>query len=107
MKSAGNHFSQYLRSLLYFMVENGTMPASSQGLPTSGMRDIRLLVFGFLILTRSIHGRWGVCPSNLSQPETARFFNSSREPMTSKSPVRSSTQIGKARPQKRFFEIIQ
>ena len=83
------------------------MPASSQGLPTSGMRDIRLPVFGLRIFTRSIHGRCGVWPSNSSQPSTARSFSSSREPITSKSPVTSSTQIGRARPQKRFLEIIQ
>ncbi len=38
-------------------------------------------------------------PRTRSQPSTARVFNSSREPITSKSPVSSSTQIGRARPQ--------
>ena len=50
------------------MVEYGTMPASSHGLPTSPMRDIRLPFFGFLILTLSIHGRCGVWPSNSASP---------------------------------------
>ena len=84
------------------------MPASSHGLPTSGMRDIRLPVFGFRIFTLSIHGRCGVWPSNSFQPSTARAFSSSRLPITSKSVgSSSSTQIGSARPQNRFFEIIQ
>jgi hypothetical protein len=83
------------------------MPASSHGLPTSGTRDIRLPVLGLRILTLSTHGRCGLWPSKSDQPSTARAFNSSREPITSKSPVTSSTQIGRARPQNRFFEIIQ
>src|SRR5436305_1844704 len=48
------------------------MPASSQGLPTSGMRDIRFPVFGFLIFTTSTQGRCGEWPSKRSQPSTAR-----------------------------------
>ncbi len=83
------------------------MPASSQGLPTSGTRDIRLPVFGLRIFALSIQGRCGEWPSNSCQPSMARAFNSAREPITSNSPVTSSTQIGNARPQKRFFEIIQ
>ena len=38
MKSAGNHFAQYSGSSRKWSVENGTMPASSHGLPTSGIR---------------------------------------------------------------------
>ena len=48
------------------------MPASSHGLPTSGMRDIGLPVFGLRIRTRSMYGRCGECPSNSPQPSTAR-----------------------------------
>src|SRR5262245_43379415 len=107
MKSAGNHVDQYARSVLYLTVENGTMPASSQGLPTSGMRDDCPPHLAHLILTRSTHGRCGGWPANLSMPATARCFNSSRPPMTSNSPHLSHTQIGRARPQNRFFEIIQ
>jgi hypothetical protein len=59
-KSAGYCFSHSARFELYCMVENGTMPASSHGLPTSTMRDISRPVFGFRIFTASIHGRCGV-----------------------------------------------
>ena len=39
MKSAGYHFAQYSGSSRKWSVLNGTMPASSHGLPTSRMRS--------------------------------------------------------------------
>ena len=62
------------------------MPASSQGLPTSGMRLTVAPHFAQAILTASIHGRCGEWPSNSSQPSTARSFSSSSLPMTSNVP---------------------
>src|SRR5580692_10195035 len=89
------------------MVLKGTMPASSQGLPTSATREDKPPHFSQRILTASMYGRWGEFPSNVSQPSTARSFNSSRLPITVKCSHSLQTQIGNASPQKRFFEIIQ
>ena len=50
------------------------MPASSQGLPTSGMRETFSPHFEQLILTASIQGLCGEWPANSSQPSTARCF---------------------------------
>ncbi len=86
MKSAGNHFAQYSGSSRKWSVENGTIPASSQGLPTSGIRATGSPHDGQAILTASTNGRWGVWPSNASQPSTARRSSSSRPPMTSNVP---------------------
>src|SRR3989304_10148132 len=88
------------------MVEKGTIPASNQGLPTSLTRETGLLHFEHLIFTSSIQGRCGVCPANLSKPETAFSSNSFLDPITSKLP-HSHSKIGKAKPQYRFFEINQ
>ena len=86
MKSAGNHFAQYSGSSRKWSVENGTMPASSHGLPTSLMRSTGWPQFGQAMRTSSTHGRCGVWPSNASQPLTARSCSSSRPPMTSTVP---------------------
>jgi hypothetical protein len=64
-------------------VENGTMPASSQGLPTSGIRLTGSPHDEQAILTKSTHGRCGVWPSKVCQPSIARALSSSRPPMTS------------------------
>ena len=53
-------------------VENGTMPASSHGLPTSLIRSTGSPHVGQAIFTASTNGRCGVWPSNASQPSTAR-----------------------------------
>ena len=65
------------------------MPASSQGLPTSVMREATAPHCGQAILTASIQGRCGVCPSNSSQPSTARSRSSVSLPRTSKLPQAS------------------
>src|SRR5580700_1686690 len=59
------------------MVLKGTMPASSHGLPTSATREDKPPHFSQRILTASMYGRCGEFPSKVSQPSTARFFNSS------------------------------
>ena len=86
MKSAGNHFSQCSGSSRKWSVENGTMPASSHGLPTSAIRETGSPHDGQAILTSSTNGRCGVWPSKASQPSTARPFSSSRPPITSNAP---------------------
>jgi hypothetical protein len=86
MKSAGNHFAQYAWSSRKWSVENGTIPASSQGLPTSRIRSTGPPHDGQAMVTASTQGRCGVCPSNASQPPTARSRSSSRPPMTSMVP---------------------
>ena len=86
MKSAGNHFAQYSGSSRKCIVENGTMPASSHGLPTSVMRETGSPQDGQAIFTSSTNGRCGVWPSKASQPSTARASSSSRPPMTSNVP---------------------
>ncbi len=68
MKSAGNHFAQYSGSSRKWSVENGTIPASSHGLPTSLMRSTGAPQPGQAILTASTYGRCGVCPSNVVPP---------------------------------------
>src|SRR3989344_114741 len=88
------------------MVENGTIPASSHGFPTSRILETIFLHFLHFIFTESTHGRCGEFPSKLSQPSTARFFNSSFDPITSKFP-HSHSKIGKANPQYLFLEINQ
>ncbi len=75
------------------------MPASSQGLPTSGIREVTLAHFEHLIFTLSIQGRCGEFPSKSAQPSTAFSFSSSFEPITSKLPQFWHSQIGKASPQ--------
>ncbi len=89
------------------MVLNGTMPASSHGLPTSSMRCATPPHFSQRIFTASMYGRCGELPSKASQPSTAFSFSSSRLPITAKCSQSPHTQIGSASPQKRFFEIIQ
>src|SRR5580693_10320710 len=89
------------------MVLKETIPASSHGLPTSSTRLASPPHFSHLILTASTYGRCGELPSNLSQPSTAFAFSSSRLPITVKCSQAPHTQMGSARPQKRFFEIIQ
>ena len=75
------------------MVEKGTIPASSQGLPTSRILETTALHLEHLIFTLSIQGLWGECSPpppeadgglNSSQPSSALFCNSSFEPITSK-----------------------
>ena len=51
--------------------------------------------------------RFARCFTTLDSESAARCCNSARLPTTSKWSHFSHTQIGKARPQKRFFEIIQ
>ena len=86
MKSAGNHSRQYSGSSRKWSVENGTIPASSHGLPTSLIRSTGGPQPGQAILTASTYGRCGVWPSKASQPSTARSCSSSRPPMTSNRP---------------------
>src|SRR4030042_4702893 len=86
------------------IVEKETIPASSQGLPTSEILSMSLPHFSHFILTSSIQGLWGVFPSNLSQPATALSLSSSLLPITSKCLQDGQTQIGRASPQKRFLE---
>ena len=62
------------------------MPASSQGLPTSVIRETGSPQDGQAIFTSSTNGRWGVWPSKALQPVTARSRSSSRPPTTSKVP---------------------
>ena len=81
------------------MVENGTMPASNHGLPTSRMREIGAPQEEQAILTASIHGRCGEWPANSGQPSTARACNSCSLPITSKRSQAPQVQIGSARPQ--------
>ena len=64
-------------------MEKGTIPASSQGLPTSLIRLPIKPDSGCLILTLSIQGRCGDSPSKSSQPSTANSFNSSLEELFS------------------------
>ena len=59
------------------------MPASSQGLPTSGMRATVRRSCEQAILTASIQGRCGVWPSNSSQPAIGALLQLVSEPMTS------------------------
>src|SRR3989344_1756708 len=86
------------------MVEKGTMPASSQGLPTSGILKDTSRHLEHLIFTESIHGRCGEFPSNLSQPSTALLLNSSLLPITSKLPHFAHSQTGRASPQWLFWK---
>ena len=86
------------------------MPASSHGLPTSGMRDIRLPVFGLRILTLSIHGRCGVWPSNsvpafdgallqfLAAADDFEVVGSSRPPRSAARGPRSASSRSSSRP---------
>ena len=84
MKSAGNHFSQYGA----VAVVPHRRERHDAGVEP-GIADVAICCLPFrrnpctVILTRSIHGRCGGWPSNLSQPSTARSFSSSRLPMTS------------------------
>src|SRR3990167_7805028 len=89
------------------MVENGTIPASSQGFPTSAIRLANPPHLSHLILTSSMYGRWGLCPANLLHPAIALFLSSSFSPITVNSRQSSQTQIGKAKPQYRLLEISQ
>src|SRR4030042_1395421 len=93
--------SQYrgMPEFSFAIVEKGTIPASSQGFPTSGTLSVNSLHLEHLILTSSIHGLWGECPSNFSQPSTAFPFSSSIPPIISKLPHFLHSQIGRARPQ--------
>src|SRR3989442_247087 len=52
------------------------MPASSQGFPTSGIRETRAPHFWHRILIASIQGRCGEWPANRSHPSTARSRSS-------------------------------
>ena len=67
------------------------MPASSHGLPTSGMRETGAPHFAQAIFTASMNGRCGEWPSNSSQPSTARSFSSVSLPMTSNVPHASQS----------------
>src|SRR5229473_7476501 len=89
------------------MVLNGTMPASSHGLPTSSIRDDKPPHFSQRIFTASMYGRCGEFPSKTFQPSTALDFSSAWLPITVKCSHSTQTQMGKASPQKRFLEIIQ
>ncbi len=92
--------SSAARSWLQFRVEKGTIPASSHGLPTSGMREATPLHAAQRIFTLSIHGRCGLWPSNCSHPETARSRNSSAAADHLEAlAARAQTQMGRARPQ--------
>ena len=58
------------------------MPASSQGLPTSLIRETGDPHFEHPIFTASTQGRCGECPANCSHPSTARCSNSVSLPIT-------------------------
>ena len=84
------------------------MPASSQGLPTSGMRLALPLHSGIADFYQIDPGAMRRVSFKLIPAGDCTFdFNSSALPMTSNAEHSRQTQIGKASPQKRFLEIIQ